>query len=51
MSVVARDALCSIYVKITHLQITVYLAPIKCGQIRCSVICSDCYTVTYAVAI
>jgi len=51
MSRVMQDALHLIYGKTTLLQITVYLAPIQRSQIKRSVVCCDCWTVTYPVGI
>jgi len=51
MSGVARDSLRLIYRKITLLQNTVYLVPIKGSQIKGSVVCRNHETVMYPVGI
>jgi len=51
MSRVAQDTLRLICGKTTQLQITVYLAPTKRSRIKWSVVCRNCWTVTYPVGI
>jgi len=51
MSWAARDTLHLIYGKTTQFQITVYRAPMKCSQIKYSVIYRDCLTMMYPVGI